>query len=148
MAPAVRLRGKDSRVVSTEAGRAVIRFSIPLRTVSAANSREFWAARAKRVKKERDAVRWAALATVARDEWLQPLTPCRVTLTRRGAKRLDDDNLRSALKGIRDEVAALIGIDDGDPSVEWTYDERPAGKDRLGRRIWSVDVVVEPTRDS
>lgn len=33
--------------------------------------------------------------------------------------RLDDDNLARACKAVRDEVAAWLGVDDGDPRISW-----------------------------
>jgi hypothetical protein len=52
--------------------------------------------------------------------------PVVVKLTRIGQKRLDDDNLRMALKAVRDCVAAWLGLrDDSDPRVRWEYDQRP-----------------------
>lgn len=42
-----------------------------------------------------------------------------VTFVRHGRRLLDDDNLTASLKPIRDEVAAQLGIDDGDPRVRW-----------------------------
>lgn len=53
----------------------------------------------------------------------QPVT---VTLTRLAAKKLDDDNLRRAMKPVRDEVAAWLGMDDADPRITWRYDQRAA----------------------
>ncbi len=34
---------------------------------------------------------------------------------------LDSDNLQGALKPLRDAVAYSLGIDDGDPRIEWEY---------------------------
>ena len=31
------------------------------------------------------------------------------------------DNLRASLKPVVDEIAALLGLDDGDPRVRWCY---------------------------
>jgi hypothetical protein len=50
--------------------------------------------------------------------------PVRVTLTRVSGGRLDDDNLRPALKAVRDVVAAWLGLDDADPRVRWVYRQR------------------------
>lgn len=36
-------------------------------------------------------------------------------------KRIDDDNLSSGCKSLRDAVAQWLGIDDGDPRVAWEY---------------------------
>lgn len=51
-----------------------------------------------------------------------------VTLTRVGPRRLDDDNLAGSLKGVRDAIAAALGVDDRDPKVQWVYGQYPAGR--------------------
>lgn len=79
---------------------------VPLRT-NPGNPREMWQARSSRVKKERKAVAWMLVRQV------KPQIPCSVLLTRCAPSNgLDDDNLRSSLKGVRDQVAAWLGIDD------------------------------------
>lgn len=52
--------------------------------------------------------------------------PLVVTLTRvgTGTKPLDDDNLRRALKAVRDVVARWLGADDGDRRIRWRYRQR------------------------
>ena len=50
--------------------------------------------------------------------------PVIVRLTRIGQKRLDDDNLRMALKAVRDCVAAWLGVDDANPLIRWEYGQR------------------------
>jgi hypothetical protein len=80
---------------------------VPIRTVPGLNAREHWRARAGRVKKERHATAWC-LRGVAR-----PAVPCSVILTRLAPSAgIDDDNLVGALKGVRDEIAAWLGVDD------------------------------------
>lgn len=113
---------------------------LPIKTVSEANRRDHWAARAKRAK----AQRWAAFCYVP----THPL-PCVVTLTRIGPRLLDDDNLRGALKAVRDGIADRLGVDDADPRVEWRYAQR-----RGEPRQYAVDVAIangthpEPTQES
>lgn len=52
-------------------------------------------------------------------------TPIRVTFTRLGTKKLDDDNLTGAFKAVRDVMAEWLGVDDGDTSrVRWVYKQR------------------------
>lgn len=91
---------------------------VPIVTVSTTNVREHWAKRSRRAKGQREA---AYLLT-------QPLSkmglPMIVTLTRIAPRALDDDNLRSALKSVRDGVADRLGVDDRDPRVEWAYSQR------------------------
>lgn len=103
--------------------------SISTPTVSEANRRD-WHGRSKRSKALRTEVAWAwrsARPTVA--------PPCSVHLVRLGGRELDDDNLRSALKAVRDQVADELGLEnDRDPRVEWTYAQEPGGKS-AGARI-------------
>ncbi len=91
-------------------------FTLPLRVVSEANRRDHWAAKAKRVKAQRQAVAYAWLAAgLPRGR-----KPASVLLTRMAPRRLDDDNLAGAFKAIRDEIALLCGVDDRDESVRWS----------------------------
>lgn len=50
--------------------------------------------------------------------------PCKVRLTRIGPRALDGDNLQGSFKYVRDTIARMIGIDDGDPLIEWFYYQR------------------------
>ena len=61
-----------------------------------------------------------------------------VTLTRIFVGTLDDDNLRGALKGVRDEVAAWIGLDDRDARIRWVY-----GQITCERGRWAVKIEVQ-----
>ena len=93
---------------------------IPLRTVSAMNVREHWRARARRVKAER-----AAVAMVLGPQ-RQPSLPVVVKLTRIAPSNgLDlDDNLPSAFKGVRDQIAQWLGVDDRDrATVRYEYEQ-------------------------
>lgn len=87
---------------------------VPIRTYSTLNSRVHWAERAKRTKREREAVTLALLGRPLR-------IPCTVTLTRIGPRKLDGDNLQGALKGVRDAVATAFRLDDADPRITWEY---------------------------
>lgn len=91
-----------------------ITFRVPIETKSTSNLREHHMARARRVKKQREAT------TLAMGVWVgEPLLV--VTLTRVAPRALDDDNLRGALKAVRDAVAARLRIDDASPLVRWEY---------------------------
>ena len=95
--------------------------TIPIRTVSALNVREHPMARHRRVKAERKATAWV-LAPATKLEKL----PAAVRLTRVGpSDGLDEgDNLNSSMKGVRDQVAEWLGINDRDPRVKWVYAQR------------------------
>ncbi len=94
--------------------------AIPLRTISALNAREHFAVRAKRVRNERQLTAWALTGKQ------KPPIPCAVLLTRVAPSNgIDDDNLESALKGVRDEIAAWLGIDDRHrDKVRYVYEQR------------------------
>lgn len=86
---------------------------LPLRIESVANRREHWAIRARRTK----AHRLAAHAVP-----IHPL-PCVVTLIRVAPRKLDDDNLVSGFKALRDGIAARFGVDDADPRIQFRYEQ-------------------------
>lgn len=90
-------------------------FTIPVRTKSAANLREHWAVKAKRVVSERQITRLAFPSGVS------IFLPAAIRLVRVSPRPLDDDNLRPALKAVRDELARIVGVDDRDPRVDWLY---------------------------
>jgi fatty acid-binding protein DegV len=69
--------------------------------------------------------------------YTRPALPCTVTMTRVApSEGLDDDNLRSALKAVRDQIAAWLGVDDRDPLVRWAYDQK-----RGAARDYAVEVA-------
>ena len=106
-----------------------ITFSVPIQTKSVANLREHWTAKAKRVKAQRRAT---AYRTPPALKSLGPLLV--VTLTRVSARRLDDDNLQGALKGVRDQVACALGVDDRSSLVRWEYGQEK-GEDEVRVRV-------------
>ncbi len=110
---------------------ALLRVELPMKLPSAGNLHEHWRARHARIKAQRAAVKLALFlkldldvhALVLRDE------PLACTLTRISPRKLDSDNLAFAFKGVRDQVAEELGIDDGSDAVEWLYAQEsgPAG---------------------
>lgn len=103
--------------------------AIPMKLPSAANLREHWAVKAKRVKAQRKTV---ALAMLAEGDELRRLrsllsmgATLRIVLTRSAPRKLDDDNLASAFKAVRDEVAKQLGVDDGSDAIEWRCIQAP-----------------------
>ena len=91
-----------------------------LRTPSVANLREHWAKRAQRVKDQR-----LVAGINVRAELPSAVTlPLRVRLVRvMPHGTLDDDNLRAALKAVRDGVADGLGLRDDrqSPMLTWDY---------------------------
>jgi hypothetical protein len=93
------------------------------------NSREHWRVKAKRVASERNSTSYALMGEQ------KPPIPCSVRLTRVGPGMLDDDNLVGAMKGVRDEIAKWLGIDDRhSETVRYVYAHK---RDSSG---WSVTV--------
>lgn len=136
----------------------MISLTLPIRTVSESNARGHWAARARRAKPQR----WAAglaVRAVCPPEWVQrrprPKTASEcnlapaigeaechnvtVTLVRVAPRLLDDDNLRGALKAVRDGVADALGTDDRDPRIQWAYQQRKQPK------TYAVEIHMKPT---
>ncbi len=106
---------------------------IPIRT-RGSNAREHWQARHRRVKGERLHTGRALLGQS------RPEIPCTVILTRLSSGTLDDDNLTHALKGVRDEIAAWLGIDDRhSDQVRYEYRQR-----RVARGQYGVEVEFGP----
>ena len=89
---------------------------VPVETPSLANLREHWASRSRRAALHRSTALWHMRA-----HQTKPSLPCVVKLTRISPRELDDDNLRPALKSVRDGVADWLNIDDRDPLVKWEY---------------------------
>lgn len=112
-------------------------FTVPIKATFTLNSREHWSARARKRKAERSLTKLGHLGALAtrprRSPALRP--PFVVTLTRIGPRKLDSDNVQGALKAIRDEVAAQLGIDDGDPRITWNYGQE--------KGEYAVRVVIE-----
>ena len=108
--------------------------NIPIKIVSEANINKHWRDRYGRAKKQKAAV--AAMWAVGSPE---VTVPCIVKLTRRSPRKLDDDNLRTAFKAIRDAVADSIvpGLQAGraDGYITWEYDQ-------VKDKVHSVDVEV------
>lgn len=95
---------------------------IPIRIVSSANLKEHWAKKYKRERSQRDTIRI----------YLTPILdkislPVKITLTRIGPRKLDDDNLSYSLKSHRDHICCLLrpglapGRGDGDDLIKFDY---------------------------
>lgn len=66
-----------------------------------------------------------------------PPLPLLITITRIGPRKLDDDNLASACKYIRDQIAATVGVDDGSDQYSWRYEQKTSHYGQYG-----VDVEI------
>jgi hypothetical protein len=114
-------------------------FEVPIKAPSTSNLREHHMARHRRTDAQKAATlyrmpQWTGGALLV------------VTLTRVGPRRLDDDNLRGALKAVRDAVASRLRIDDASPLVRWEYAQEKGPKALVrieGRPV--THTTVEPT---
>lgn len=114
-----------------------LKFEIPVRTISEANGRECWQAKSSRAKKQRELAKRITsqmLCGVGQTKALivgailggkvcWSYKKIIVTLTRKGTRPLDSDNLAGSQKAVRDGIAEAFGIDDGKPIWEWRYEQ-------------------------
>lgn len=114
-----------------------MKFTVPIRLVSEANTRGHWSGGASRASAARQAVTAAVIdaggrvvaaliVTAKKQRWVArwkdaPALPLVVTITRVGPRQLDDDNMARAGKAVRDQVAELLEVDDADPRITWAY---------------------------
>lgn len=117
-----------------------MRFHVPIKLPSLANSRLHWRRTATLKKKQRETTRLSMILAMAgtQPSRLLQLTcaPIVVTITRIGPRKLDDDNLTAACKYVRDQIAASIGVDDGSEFYIWRYEQI------LGKQ-YGVDVEIK-----
>lgn len=118
-----------------------VRVTLPMWTLSEANARSHWAAKARRTKMAREAV---GLVVGIHLRTMRVRPPCVVTLTRIAPSAgLDGDNLQSALKATRDGVADALGVDDRDPRVEWRYEQRRGKRGEVALALgYGVEIRV------
>lgn len=114
----------------------VVRARLPVHVEGTVNANRGWRGGASKSKAQREAVR-AIIGTRIRCIE-HPLTEYAVTFTRVAPGTLDDDNLVSAFKACRDEVAALMGRDDKPGSgVHWRYAQRKGPP-----RTYAIEIEV------
>jgi hypothetical protein len=114
----------------------IVDWLLPIKTVSEANTKGHWTAGYKRHKLQKMWLRGTFLSNRP-----EITLPCHIILTRHGTK-MDYDNLLSAMKYIRDEIAAQIkpGLapgraDEGD-DITWEYKQKPQRKVELRIEIF------------
>lgn len=95
--------------------------NLELRTYNTANCRWHWAKKAKYAKECRQAAYFAARGDGIRSA---PEGAFVVRLVRIGKRLMDSDGLAISFKGIRDGLAAAMGIDDGDQRIDWQYSQQ------------------------
>jgi len=100
---------------------------LPIPTVSEANNTDHWSIKSKRKKIQK-------LLIKSSFNRLSPIIiiPCHVILTRLASRDLDDDNLVSAFKTVRDAIADYIrpglapGRADDHKGITWVYKQERA----------------------
>lgn len=103
---------------------------LPIKTINPLNgSHGHWRVTSARRKRERGL---AAMLVPAHS------LPCVVTLTRLSSGTLDDDNVRAALKSVRDGIADKLGVADNDPRIQWRY-----AQEKTKRGVYGVRVRIE-----
>jgi hypothetical protein len=113
-----------------------MKFTLPVRTQTESNCNEHWRTRHRRSKAQRE-VTAAVLADIK-----APQPPCVVTITRVSKGVMDDDNLASSAKHIRDQIAVWIGVDDKHRDiVRYVYEQRRGKEFALEVEIRPMEVV-------
>lgn len=100
--------------------------TIPLRLDSMLNLRLHHMSKHRKVKAQRAAALVVPLGLPV---------PCTVVITRIAPRELDGDNLQGACKGLRDGIAARLGVDDRDGPVTWLYAQERGKPREYGVRI-------------
>lgn len=111
-----------------------IEIVVPIRTVTESNTKGHWRTKARRAKDQRTTMRLVLDANFS-----VPPLPVTVTFTRLGSGRyVDDDNLPSCSKHLRDSIAEWLGIDDGGPHATWKY-----AQERTAQGVFGVKIRIE-----
>lgn len=95
-------------------------FTLPIKLISEANARGHWSGKAKRVKMQRWTAKQSCFGNGI-DGIATGSVHLTVTITRIGKRKLDDDNLATSAKAIRDGIADACGKDDGSDFYTWQY---------------------------
>lgn len=126
-------------------------FTCQLKTVCLVNSRVHFRVKAKQVAWERSEISRVMRGALSerRTEFVQAPqwllnTPVLIKMTRVApSKGLDDDNLYSALKGVRDSITEVLGLkDDSSQLLRFEVYQRTSTK----KQGYSVEVSIQPYR--
>ncbi len=150
--PYSKIFGGGATIIETPDKKSKIELVLDLLTLSEANgilSRkrfykngkpkgEHWTEKAERHKMQKRAVFYHLSQHRA-----SLSLPCTVRMTRLAPRELDaDDNLRIALKWIKDAIAEVITQDfvpgraDGDKRIKWEYDQEFSSEYKVKIEIW------------
>jgi hypothetical protein len=140
LAEATRQTFRDKPADIANKDRRIVAVEIPVRIESTPNLREHWAARHRRAKAQDDAVTYSLIGDRTLAALVATGGPYLVTLTRIAPRLCDDDNAIAGFKNVRDSIARLLGVDDGDASlVAWIY-----GQDKAKR--YAAHIRIEAGR--
>ncbi len=117
-------------------GAPALLVEVAVRTAAEANERGFF--KALNRKKKQDAALDEALTEALVTQPIPPGPWC-VRFTRLAPSRLDDDNLGGAFKRLRDQMALVIGIDDGAPAIAFAVaQEKRKGPPGVRVEVWGA----------
>lgn len=129
--------------ISDKAPLTRLMLVLPLKVISEANAMSrrgapgHWREKLKRKHAQQQEVKVELHNTMLGKKFDLPVL---VTLTRIGPKKLDKrDNLPGAFKAVVDQIAASLGVDDGEEDkIDWKYEQEP-----LGVRQYSIRIEIE-----
>lgn len=112
-----------------------LEFYVPVKTVSELNRRDHWRTKDRRRREQQEAAYYAYKGAAKGG---RVALPCVVRFLRIGPRKLDSDNLASAMKAVRDTIAQCVGVDDGSESIRFEYDQVA-----IGERSYNVKVSIK-----
>jgi len=113
--------------------------SAPLKLDAHTNARGHWRTLKKRTDKEKQITTWLLSSRVLPD------LPVVVTFDRISPRDLDDDNLPSAFKYVRDTIAAHYKTHDGpNAPITWRYQQRRARQGETSRYGFTITIEAAP----
>lgn len=121
--PAARKRRPPPSVVTKSCLRWSLTVSLPCRVISEANRCDHWSVKRRRSEVQQMALHLAVDGFYGKLQHWHDKHVLTVTWTHIG-QVMDGDNLQRAFKALRDHLARTMCVDDGDPAIEWRYDQR------------------------
>ncbi len=100
--------------------------TLHIRVRAKGNNRRGWRALWNEAMRQREMARDA----LAYNNEVPDCEEYTIHLIRRSFGKMDDDNLRDCLKAVRDGVADWLGIDDGDPRLNFVYSQEKVERGR------------------
>lgn len=99
-----------------------VEVEVPVRIVSTPNAREHWSVIHRRAVQHDEAVTYSLIGRRDLAALVELGPPYVVTLTVKGPRLMDSDNCIAGCKAVRDSIARLLGVNDGErEAVTWVY---------------------------